>query len=76
MLQQLMKQKIDDFGGIEVLTKDLERLRAFNDEKKWFDNMNFYFNSLYRIYIKKWEGRENKDYIIHYLTKLSPFPTI
>lgn len=47
MLQQLMKQKIDDFGGIEVLTKDLERLRAFTDEKKWFDNMIFYFNSLY-----------------------------
>ncbi len=42
-----MIQKIDDFGGIEKLTEDLERLKSLSPEKKWFDNMIFYFNSLY-----------------------------
>lgn len=46
-LQKQMTQKIDEFGGIEKLTLDLERLRVFTKEKKWFNNMIFYFNSLY-----------------------------
>ncbi len=46
-LQEQMTQKINDFGGIEKLTKDMERLRLFTKEKKWFDNMIIYFNSLY-----------------------------
>ncbi len=46
-LQKKMTKKIDDFGGIEKLTLDLERLRVYTNEKKWFNNMIFYFNSLY-----------------------------
>lgn len=46
-LQQLLIQKIDDFGGIERLTADMQKLREFTNEKKWYDNMIIYFNSLY-----------------------------
>jgi len=42
-----MIQKVDEFGGIEKLTKDLKRFRTFASEKKWFDNMIIYFNTLY-----------------------------
>ncbi len=46
-LQQKLIQKIDAFGGIEKLNSELERIRILSTEKKWFDNMIFYFNSLY-----------------------------
>lgn len=46
-LQQLMTQKIDEFSGIEKLTQDMERLRSFTNEKKFFNNMIIYFNGLY-----------------------------
>jgi len=46
-LRQKMIQKIDDFGGIDKLSSELERIRILATEKKWFDNMIFYFNSLY-----------------------------
>jgi len=46
-LQEQMILKIDQFCGIEELSKDLEQLRNYTTEKKWFDNINFYFNSLY-----------------------------
>lgn len=46
-LQEKMTRKIDDFGGIERLSLELERIRISAKEKKWFDNMIFYFNSLY-----------------------------
>ncbi len=46
-LQEHLIQKIDQFCGIEELSKDLEQLRNYTTEKKWFDNIDFYFNSLY-----------------------------
>ena len=46
-LQQQVTRKIDAFGGIRWLTSDMERLRTFTDEKKWFNNMVIYFNGLY-----------------------------
>ncbi len=46
-LQQLIIKKIDDFGGIEKLTLELERNREMTQEKKWFDNMIIFFNNLY-----------------------------
>lgn len=54
-LQEQMKLKINQFCGIEELTKDLDKLRNFTTEKKWFDNINFYFNSLYtqRVEVEK-----------------------
>jgi len=46
-LQQLMTQKIDEFAGIDKLSSEMERLRSFTNEKKWFNNMIVYFNGLY-----------------------------
>lgn len=46
-LQKKMTTKIDEFGGIEKLTLELNRLRVFATKKNLFDNMIFYFNSLY-----------------------------
>jgi hypothetical protein len=46
-LQEQITQKINDFGGIEKLTTDMQRLRIFSNEKKWFDNMIIYFNGLF-----------------------------
>lgn len=46
-LQTQLMQKIDAFGGIEQLTTDMQRFRMLTKEKKWFDNMIIYFNSLY-----------------------------
>lgn len=46
-LQEHLIKKIDDFGGIVKLTEEMERLRVFAKEKKWYDNMIIYFNNLY-----------------------------
>jgi hypothetical protein len=46
-LQQLMIQKIDEFGGIERLTNDMQKLREFTNEKKYYDNMIIFFNNLF-----------------------------
>lgn len=46
-LQQLMIQKIEDFGGIERLTNDMQKLREFTNEKKYYDNMIIFFNNLF-----------------------------
>lgn len=46
-LQQKVIQKIEDYGGIDQLSNELERLRILASEKNWFDNMNFYLNSFY-----------------------------
>ncbi|MFK7814164.1 MAG: hypothetical protein AB8B59_16825 [Maribacter sp.] len=46
-LQQLITEKIDEYSGIQKLSSEMERLRSFTDEKKWFNNMIVYFNGLY-----------------------------
>lgn len=46
-LQEQLILKIDQFCGIEELSTELEQLRKYTTEKKWFDNINFYFSSLY-----------------------------
>lgn len=46
-LQQLVIQKIDDYIGIEDLSKEMERYRSLTHEKKWFNYMIIYFNCLY-----------------------------
>ncbi len=46
-LQEQMKKKIDDFGGISFLTLQMEKLRSQTKEKNWYNNMIIYFNSLY-----------------------------
>lgn len=46
-LQQSLIQKIDDYIGIEDLSKEMERYRSLTHEKKWFNYMIIYFNCLY-----------------------------
>lgn len=70
-----MIQKIDDFGGIEKLSSELERIRILSPEKKWFDNMNFYFNSLYTqvldVESMAIEFKQNSLATIKYLEKFN-----
>ena len=46
-LQEEMIKRIDEFGGIEKLTLELQKSSKMSQEKKWFDNMVIFFNNLY-----------------------------
>jgi hypothetical protein len=74
-LQQLMTQKIDEFSGIEKLTQEMERLRSFTDEKKYFNNMIIYFNGLYNQIVNVEEHavsyRQNSVDTIQFLEKFN-----